>query len=585
MTRQSKHVDLIIRHGTVVDGRGGEPFQADVAIESDLISAVGNLSEWTATQQIDATGLLVTPGFVDIHTHYDGQVIWEDRLMPSSLHGITTVVVGNCGVGFAPCRASDRERLVKLMEGIEDIPGIVMTEGLTWDWESFPEYLDAVESRPHDINIASYLPHSALRVYVMKERAAASEPATTQDIQAMARITRQAMEAGALGFATSRTLFHRSSDGALVPTLDAGEAELRAIAEAMRSYGGGVLQIATDYRDGQDVQGEFELMRRVAQETDRPLMVPTVQMAAHPQDWKTVLQLIENANAGGAQIKAQVLPRGVGMLFGLELSMHPFCLSPTYVAMEKLPLEARLRAMRDPAMRERIIKEKPLDPPVPLMAGIRRYESMFEIEDIPNYEPTFEESISARAQRAGVTPEELVYDILTRGDGHTTLYLPFSNYSDGNLDAVYTMLRHKDSVPALGDGGAHLGLICDASYSTFLLTHWTRDRKSGARLTIPEVIKSLANDTATAVGLQDRGVIAPGYRADLNVIDYNELQMLPPRVSFDLPAGGRRLTQGAKGYVATLVGGKIIYRNGHSTGELPGKLVRGPQLPPVVAQH
>ena len=574
--------DLIVRRGTVVDGRGGEPFVADVAIVGDHIAAVGDLAGWVAEEEVNAAGKLVTPGFVDIHTHYDGQVIWEDRLIPSCHHGVTTVLLGNCGVGFAPCRAEDRDRLVRLMEGIEDIPEIVMTEGLSWEWESYPDYLDAIERRPHDLNIASLLPHSALRVYVMGDRAATGA-ATDEELDRMADLTREAMAAGALGFGSSRTIFHRSSDGDKAPTLAAGERELKAIAFAMQACGGGVIEIATDYGEGQDVEGEFALMRRVAGETGQTLMVPTVQFHSAPQDWRKVLRLMDEANDAGVRVKGQVTPRGVGMLFGLELSMNPFVLSPSYRAIAHLPQDERLARLRDPELRRQIIDEAPIDPPVPLLAMVRQFERMFEISDKPDYEPLVADSIAAKAERMGIAPAELAFDILTGGDGTSALYLPSSNYADGDLEAVLTMLRHPHSVLGLGDAGAHCGAICDASYPTFMLTHWTRDRTRGDRLALPMVIKSLSHDTAMTVGLDDRGVVAPGYRADLNVIDYERLTLHGPRISFDLPAGGRRLTQEATGYAVTIINGCIVYREGVPTGALPGRLVRGRQPAPTAA--
>jgi N-acyl-D-aspartate/D-glutamate deacylase len=573
-------LDIIIRNGTIVDGAGGEPYVADVGISGDRIAAIGKIGE-TAREEIDASGKLVTPGFVDIHTHYDGQAIWEDRLFPSSGHGVTTVLMGNCGVGFAPCRAEDRERLVKLMEGVEDIPGVVMTEGLTWEWESYPQYLDAVESRPHDINLASYLPHSALRVYVMGERAAVGEKATAEDLSRMAELTSEAMEAGALGFSSSRSIFHRSSSGDAVPTLDAGEEELLAISRAMQSSGDGILQIASDYKNFTDLEGEFSLIKRVAQQTDRLLTLPMAQAHNNPDGWRDLMALIEQANAEGMRVTGQVLPRGIGMLFGIELSMHPFSLVPSYQAIHDLPLAERLEKMHDPEMRARIVSESPADPSMPLLSFTRKFAGMFEIADPLDYEPPLESSIAARAEHMGVTPEELAYDLMVAREGHVALFLPFANYAHGNLDVALELFRHKDVVLGLGDGGAHYGVICDASYSTFLLSHWTRDRTRGERMEVPEVIKALTSETASMVGLHDRGLIAPGYKADINIIDHAGLELHSPSIAFDLPAGGRRLTQKADGFVATIVNGEIVYRDGVATGALPGRLVRGQQQAPA----
>jgi N-acyl-D-amino-acid deacylase len=581
-------LDLIIRNGTIVDGSGGDPYVADVAIARDRIVAVGRI-EGDAAQEIDAAGMLVTPGFVDIHTHYDGQVIWENRLFPSSGHGVTTVLMGNCGVGFAPGRADDRERLIELMEGVEDIPGVVMAEGLSWDWESYPQYLDAVERRAHDINLASYLPHSALRVYVMGERAAAGESATPGDLTRMAEITKEAMAAGALGFSSSRSLFHKSSSGESVPTLDAGEEELLAISRAMQESGEGILQIASDYKNFTDLDGEFGLIKRVAQQTDRLLTLPMAQAHNNPDGWRDLMRLIEQGNAEGMRITGQVLPRGIGMLFGLELSMHPFSMVPAYQEIHHLPMAERLERMRDPEVRARITRGAPSNPSMPLLAFTRRFAGMFEMADPLDYEPPLESSIAARAERMGVTPEELAYDLLVEREGRAALFLPFANYAHGNLDVALELFRHKDVVLGLGDGGAHYGVICDASYSTFLLSHWTRDRSRGERLTVSEVVKALTSETAAMIGLHDRGLLAPGYKADINIIDHARLTLHAPQIAYDLPAGGRRLTQKADGFVATIVNGEIVYRDGVATGALPGKLVRGrqpaPLQPELVAAH
>jgi N-acyl-D-aspartate/D-glutamate deacylase len=576
--------DLIIRGGTIVDGTGGEPYVADVAISGNIISAVGQLGDATGTEEVDAAGLLVTPGFVDIHTHYDGQVLWSDRLVPSSTHGVTTLVMGNCGVGFAPCKAEDRDRLIKLMEGIEDIPGIVMTEGLPWTWESYPEYLRDVESRPHDINVASYLPHSALRVFVMGERAAAGQAATEDDLAEMARITREAIEAGAMGFSTSRTLFHCSSDGGTVPTLDATEAELQAITNAMKEANNGfVFQVAADYRSGETIEEEFQLLERVARNSESVLLLPTVQIHSNPDLWRDIIVRVEKANESGLTVKGQTMPRGVGMLYGLQHSTHPFCLSPSYLELQHLPLPERLRAMRDPEARARIVSETPNASPMPFHTMIRLFDGMYELGEVVDYEPDPATSLTQRAQEMGITAEELAYDILTAGDGGGILYLPVVNYARGNLDDVYEMLDNQHFMPALGDGGAHLGVICDSSYSTFMLTHWTRDRARPGRLSIAAAIKAMCNDTSKAVGLLDRGIVAKGYRADINVIDYDNLTLHRPKMQFDLPAGGGRLMQGASGFAATIVNGKVVYRDGVPTGALPGELVRGRRGAPALA--
>ncbi|WP_157219600.1 N-acyl-D-amino-acid deacylase family protein [Flavisphingomonas formosensis] len=574
--------DIVIRGGAIVDGSGAPPVAGDVAIIGDTIAAIGTIAA-RGREEIDAAGLLVTPGFVDIHTHYDGQSIWESRLNPSSGHGVTTVVMGNCGVGFAPCRPEDRERLIELMEGVEDIPGVVMAEGLSWDWESYPQFLDAVDARPHDINIASYLPHAALRVFVMGKRASVGEAATPADIAQMAELTRDAMQAGAIGFSTSRSLFHKSSSGESIPTLEADSAELGAIASAMQDAGSGILQIASDYKNFTDVDNEFALIRDVAERTGREMTLPIAQTHGDPESWRKILSLIEDANRDGITVTAQALPRGIGLLLGLDLSMHPFSFCPSYMAIHHLPLAERIERMRDPALKARIIAETPVKPTLPLQQQVRRFAGMFEITEPLDYEPSLDRSLAARAERDGVVPEALAYDMLLGRGAGAALFLPFANYAHGNLDAALEIIRHDHVVLGLGDGGAHYGVICDASYPTFLLAYWTRDRTRGERLALPDVVKALTSETARAVGLRDRGLIAPGYRADINLIDHARLTLGAPEVAFDLPAGGRRLTQRASGYVATIVNGIVVYREGEPTGALPGRLIRGPQPAPVHA--
>ena len=571
--------DLIIRGGTVVDGTGAAPYIADVAIDDGTIVAVGEVSG-RGTKEICADGLLVTPGFVDIHTHYDAQAIWSSRLSPTSGHGVTTVVIGNCGVGFAPCKPADRDRLIELMEGVEDIPGVVLKEGLTWEWESYPEYLDALARRQYDVNVASYLPHAALRVFVMGKRALYKEVATEADLIEMATLTREAVKAGALGVATSRTLFHRSSSGAVIPTADATEAELTALAQAMQSEDAGILHIATDYNSGNSVADEFAMMERVLRSSGRPLTLPTTEIPSHPGQWREVLRLVGEANRNGLKITCQGMTRALGMLLGLELTLNPFSLSPSYRAIEHLPLAQRVEMMRDPALRAKILADELSDPTHPFLDFVRDFDGMYEANEPLNYEPEASESLGARAAQQGRPPAELAYDLLLKNGGHSIIFRPFSNYSGGNLDAVGEMLTNEHFVPGLGDGGAHCGVICDASYSTFLLSHWTRDRTRGFKIDLPTAVKALTHDTARVVSLADRGLLAPGYRADINVIDYDKLLLHSPRVSHDLPKGGRRLTQRAEGYVYTIVDGLVTYEDGSPTGALPGRLVRGAQPAP-----
>lgn len=569
--------DLVLRGGTVVDGSGGPAYVADVGICGETIVAVAP-DLGSAARSIDAQGMLVTPGFVDIHTHYDGQAIWDSRLTPSSGHGVTSVVMGNCGVGFAPSRPADRARLIELMEGVEDIPGVVMTEGLNWDWESYPEYLDRVEARPHDVNILSYLPHSPLRIHVMGERASVGEVATPEDIAEMARLTREAMDAGAIGFSTSRLLLHRSSAGEHIPTLDAAEAELQAIADVVAEAGGRILQINDDFDNYANLEDGFAMLRRIVEQARIPLTLPLVQNPKFPEGWETLVGKIEDASAAGLPIKAQAMPRGLGMILGLEASAHPFSLCPSYLAIAGLPLAERLERMRDPEFRQRLLGETPIDPNVPLYSFSRRFDNMYELGEPPNYEPRPEDAIARLAAEKGVAPEELAYDLLLARDGKALLYLPFTHYVGGNLDSALALLRHKDVVIGLGDGGAHYGLICDASYPTFVLSYLVRDRAGGEEFPLAEAVKILTREPALQVNLHDRGLVAPGYHADLNVIDFDKLTLFSPEVTADLPSGGRRLVQGGAGFVATIVNGVPTILDDVFTGELPGRLLRGPQM-------
>ena len=574
----SPQFDVLIRGGTVVDGSGAEPIVCDVVINNGRIAALGkNLG--SASETIDATGMLVTPGFVDVHTHYDGQATWENRLVPSSAHGVTTAVIGNCGVGFAPCKPHQRELLINLMEGVEDIPHQVLVEGLPWSWETYPEYLALLGSREYDMDIASYVPHAALRVYVMGQRGVDRELATEDDIEQMARIVREAMDAGALGFATSKMLLHRSSDGTPIPTLAAGEDELLALAMALKAAGKGVIQMVGDLHDQ---LGATAQMRRLAEQSGRPLTFSTGTSNRSPAMWPQLLDIIEAANRDGVQMKAQVLPRAIGMLLSHELTMNPFYTTSTYRELAALPLDTKLAALRKPEVRAQILAE-PVDPNPTNALGmlVRDFEFMFELGDPPNYEPPPEHSIAARAKRQGITPEEYAYDLMLEGERGKPLYLAMANYPRGSLDDVQQMLSHPDVIPGLGDGGAHCGIICDGSYPTFMLTHWARDRSRGEKFALPKVVKWLTNDAANAVSLRDRGLLAPGYKADINVIDFDKLMLRAPDIVYDMPANGRRLVQRADGYVATLLNGVVVYRNGEHTGELPGRLVRGPQQHPV----
>jgi len=566
--------DLVIRNGTIVDGSGQPAYRGDVGIVGEWIEAVGEIAG-SGKREIDAKGMLVTPGFVDIHTHYDGQLVWSDRLSPSSDHGVTTVVTGNCGIGFAPCRPQDRQALVELMEGVEDIPESVATAGLTWEWESFPEFMDAIEKRPHDIDFAAYLPHSPLRVYVMGERAIRREEANPQDLAQMKRLTSEALEAGALGLGTSRMSFHRTSAGEPIPSLGAAEEELHVIAEAMTEADKGILQFVS-VMSPELVNEEFALMRELSERSGRTLTYTQAQTSQAPELWRDILGWLREANDNGANIKAQLFPRPIGMIIGLRASANPFCMSPSWAEVAELPLAEKVQRMRDPDLRARLLSEEPEDPTNPLFRLARNFAMIFPIGPTPDYEPDRSQSIAEVAKAAGTSPEEYVYDLLLENGGETLLLTTIGNYADYNLDFVSEMLRDPNVVVGLGDGGAHYGMICDASYSTYALAYWARDRK-GARFSLEETVRLLTREPAEVVGLTDRGLLQPGYRAHVNVIDHARLKLHRPGIVHDLPGGGKRLHQSADGYVATVCNGKVIMEDGQPTGELPGRLLRGPQ--------
>jgi N-acyl-D-amino-acid deacylase len=569
--------DLLIRGGTIVDGSGRAPFVGDLAVSGGRIVAVGALTG-DAKEVVEAKGLVVTPGFIDVHTHYDGQAIWSKRMSPSSSHGVTTVVMGNCGVGFAPCRAEDHEVLVRVMEGVEDIPGVVMAEGLDWSWETFPQYLDVLEARPRDIDVAAYLPHNPLRVYVMGERGARREDATNEDLVRMRAIAREAIEAGALGFASSRGRNHRTADDHAIPSYDAAMAEIEQIAEGMADAGGGLIQFAPD-SPPPTFMPDIEPLIEVSRRTGQPL---TFSLGAG-YDLKfpayAALEMSEEASRHGPRVTAQVFPRPIGLIFGLELTNNPFTLCPSYKAIANRPLAERVALMRDPEMRRRLIEEAPeKGHPYTLMA--RKWDWMFLLGEEPNYEPTKSDSVAERAKALGVTPEEVAYDLILENEGHGKLLVALGNFPDYSLDGIMRMFNHPNAVIGIGDGGAHYGLICDSSYPTFVMAHWVRDRE-GKRMAVEDAVKALTSDPAELVGLRDRGLLRPGYKADINLIDLAALRLHAPVVVYDLPAGGKRLDQGAEGYAATIVSGECIAQNGVPTGNLPGRLVRGRQLAPA----
>jgi len=580
-----KAYDLVIRGGSVVDGTGAPAFEADVAVKDGAIAAVGKVAG-AGAEEIDARGQVVTPGFVDIHTHYDGQATWDERMQPSSWHGVTTVVMGNCGVGFAPCKPADHDRLIRLMEGVEDIPFPVLSEGLPWNWESYPDYLDGLSKRRFDVDIGSQLPHAALRVFVMGERGVNREPATAADIHAMAAIAKRAMEAGAIGFGTSRTLNHRSSDGSPIATLTAGEDELTGIAMGMAAAnngaGKGVLQVVSDFNDPAE---EFAMLRRIVEASGRPLSFSLLQSPRDPEQWRFMLEQMSAAKAAGLQIRAQVATRPVGVLFGFELTANPFSTYPTYREISNLTFSERIARLRDPDFRVRLLADEPDSGRAPGLSPARAWERIFPLGlDSPDYEPTPATSVAAIAEARGADPRAVALDHMLdggEGGGRGMLYLPLLNYAQDSLDPAYQMLQHDCVVPGLSDGGAHVGMICDGSFPTTNIVHWTRDRTRGPKLSLEHMVKAQCRDTAETVGLFDRGLVQAGYRADLNVIDYGRLKLMAPSVAHDLPTGGRRLIQRAQGYVATIVAGQVTYRDGEPTDALPGRLLRGAQAGPA----
>lgn len=566
---------LVIRNGTIVDGTGNEPYVADVAISDGRIAAVGKVAAQGA-EEIDATGLTVTPGFVDVHTHYDGQITWENRFAPSSDHGVTTVVMGNCGVGFAPVHDTDHELVIRLMEGVEDIPQIVMANGVPWNWNTFPEYLDALAQRQGDLDFACQIPHSPLRVYVMRERGANLEPATAEDLAEMRRLTREAVEAGALGVTTSRNLFHRFRDGKFAPSVNTPEDELVALAKGLEDAGSGVFQLNLNIDT--EAEGEVSVIRRIAQETGRPVNFSLLDLAFRPNNWGTLVEALRQAEAEKVPLRGQYLPRPIGVLFGLSLSLHLFALNPSFRPLADLPLEEKVARMRHPEVRRQLLSEEPDDPNPSFVGIVKNISRLFALSDPVNYHPRPEDILAAKAERLGVPLKEVIYDELLKEDGHAILASMGSNI-DEYLDKTVELFDQPNAIVGLGDGGAHYASVCDAAYTTYFLTH--RLGKQG--LTLPKAIKALTSEPAASLGLNDRGVVAPGYKADINVIDLDRLTLRRPAVEHSLPAGGKRLVQKAQGYAATIVSGVITYRDGESTGALPGRLVRGEQPAPAAA--
>ena len=567
--------DLVIRGGTIVDGSGAPRRVGDVAIDGDRIASADGTAG-PGRREIDARGLLVTPGWVDIHTHYDGQATWDPYLTPSCWHGVTTVVMGNCGVGFAPARPDRHAWLIGLMEGVEDIPGTALAEGLRWSWETFPEYLTALESMPRALDIAAQVPHGAVRAYVMGERGAKNEPATAADIAAMAAIVREGIAAGGVGFTTSRTMLHRAVDGEPVPGTYAAEDELLGIGRVLGELGRGVFELASDLMpEGK----ELAWMERLSAETRRPITFACLQNDIDPMQWRRLLEAAERAAAGGARVTPQIAARPTSLLLGLQTTAHPFISHAGYREIAHLPLDERVRRLRDPEVRRRILGEQVQFESAIAAFVATAFHKLFSLGDPPDYEPSPENSVAAIAERQGKRPEEIAYDLLLERDGRALLYLPLLNYSQSDFDPIREMLLHPLAVIGLADGGAHCGLICDASTPTFLLTHWVRDRHRGERLPLEFIVHRQTQETAALYDLHDRGLLAPGMKADVNVIDLDALSLAPPEMVFDLPAQGRRLIQKAKGYRATVKSGEVIFEDGEASGALPGKLLRGPQQP------
>ena len=568
--------DLVIRNGALIDGTGAPSRSADIAIDGGLITQVGG-DIGRGRREIDAQGCLVTPGWVDIHTHYDGQVTWDPYLSPSCWHGVTTVVIGNCGVGFAPVKRDRHDWLIELMEGVEDIPGSALAEGITWTWETFPEYLDSLDGQARVLDVATQVPHSAVRAYVMGDRGARNEDATPEDIAAMSAIVAEGMAAGALGFSTSRTVVHTTKDGTVMPGTTAAADELLAIGKAMAGVGPGVFEMSSDMNPA---EREFDWMRSMSKDTGVTVTYSLLQSPLQPGNWIKLLDMNAQARADGADIVAQIACRPTGLVLGWQSTIHPFVGRQTYRDIAALPFESRLEKLKDPAVRATILSE-PSRKMGPLGAIMTQgFDRMFRLQQPDgqlDYEPRAEDSIAALAQATGQAPDAIVYDMLMENDGRGYIYLPLLNYTEFNFDHIHTMMHDPNTVLSLSDGGAHCGVICDASFPTYMLTYWARDRVRGATLPLEKIVSMQTRDTARLYGLNDRGVIAPGMKADVNVIDYEALRILPPEMVFDLPAEGRRMIQRAEGYRATVVSGAVTFEDGVATGEMPGKLVRGPQ--------
>ena len=562
--------DLIIKNGSIYDGKGSKPYQADIAILNEKIVEIGDI-KGEGKKVIDAEAKIVTPGFVDIHTHYDGQVTWDPYLRPSTYHGVTTVVMGNCGVGFSPCKPDQRNWLIGLMEGVEDIPGTALHEGIDWEWESFPEYLDALERKPLAIDVGTQIPHGAVRAYVMGERGINHEEASQEEIDRMKEIVQEAIKAGAYGFSTSRTEKHNDVNGNLTPSITAHKNELVEIAKSLGEINQGVLQGISDFYD---FDSEFDIFKAMSKESGRPISITVEQQDARPEWWEQLLDGIEDAQSEGINMYGQVPPRATGILMGLTATLNPFRFHPAYMEIADLALEERVEIMSNDEFKEKLLNDNAVSINPLVDEIVNAYAKMFKLGEPANYEPDPEMSFESLANSSNMTAQEIAYDAMLEKDGRALIYHPLFNYQTGDLSLVEKMLKHPYTVSGLGDAGAHCGAISDASFPTTLVQHWSRDRTRGSKLPLETVIKMQTSETANLLGIKDRGVLAKGYKADINIIDYEGLTLHEPEIINDLPAGGRRLVQKASGYDYTIVSGEVAFIKGEATGALNGRLIR-----------
>ena len=583
--------DIKIVDGLIYDGDGGEAYRANIGIKDGIISEIGNCNG-KAAKTINADGAIITPGYIDLHTHYDGQISWDDEMKPSVNHGVTTIIMGNCGVGFAPCRKQDHDKLIRLMEGVEDIPGTALSEGLTWDWESFPEYMDALDAKPHTIDFLAMMPHDPLRVFVMGDRAVFDQQATDADIAEMQRLTREALEAGAVGFSTGRSDAHRSSDGDWTPTSEALPSELAGIAKAFNGLEYGVLHAVNDFdqeRPGDQFDQEFDVLEAFFRAAPgHKASMTLMQRDLVPDHWRKIIARAEDLQKDGVDLRLQAAPRGIGLFLGLQSTFHPLMAFPSYLEIADLSFEKRVEKMKSPVLKQKMLSETPVKlagsgtsvpPMTDIMIAMTEQISgkMFKLSPDGSgkvdYEQSYASSAAAEAERKGETVWSVIYDWMLEQDGKALIYFPIYNYTDMNYDAVYTMMTHPLALPGLTDGGAHVGYICDASFPTYLLAHWTRDRDN-KKISISRAVQMLSADAADFLGLNDRGRIKVGLKADMNIIDYENLNLGVPEMVKDLPAGGQRLLQPVTGYKATMVAGQVIVDNNQITSARPGRLVR-----------